>query len=70
MFKVCKCYEMADASWLEQDDFEDECGPIVTLRKGWTFDPQCDNRVLGEDSAKTLLRSLKQAKPFAGPYDE
>ncbi len=51
-------------------DLDDPCGPIVTLRKGWSFDPMCDNRVLGEDTATQLLKSIRTlAKPFAGPYD-
>jgi len=54
---------------VEHLDLDDPYGPIVTLRQGWSFDPQCDNRVLGEDSASALLVSLKRAKPFAGPFN-
>ena len=32
---------------VEYVDMDDPCGPIVTLKRGWTFDPMCDNRVLG-----------------------
>jgi hypothetical protein len=55
---------------VEHLDLDDPCGQIVTLRKGWSFDPNQDNRVLGEDAASELLKSLRRAKPFAGPYDD
>jgi hypothetical protein len=56
---------------VEHLDLDDPCGPIVTLKQGWSFDPSCDNRVRGEDTASKLLASLRhQAKPYAGPYDE
>lgn len=50
-------------------DTDDECGPIITLKRGYSFDAGCDNRVLGEDTATSLLQSLRRAAPFAGPYD-
>jgi hypothetical protein len=55
---------------VEYLDLDDPCGPIVTLRKGWTFDALCDNRVKGEDTASELLKTLRTAQPFSGPYDE
>ncbi len=56
---------------VEHLDLEDPCGPILTLRKGWSFDPFLDNRVIGEDTATALLVTLRrQAKPFTGPFEE
>lgn len=55
---------------VEYLDFDDPCGPIVTLKRGWSFDPLADNRVLGEDTARALLAAMKLAKPYAGPFDE
>ena len=56
---------------VEYIDTDDPCGPIVTLKRGYSFDPMCDNRVLGEDTASALLQSVRdRAKPFAGPYEE
>lgn len=57
-------------SRVERVDTDDPCGPIVTLKRGYSFDPTCDNRVLGEDTSSALLASLKRALPFAGPYEE
>lgn len=52
-------------------DTDDPCGPIVTLKRGYSFDPMCDNRVLGEDTASALLQSIRdRAQPFTGPYEE
>lgn len=45
-------------------------GIIVTLKKGWTFDPAFDNRVLGEDSVHEITARVKQAPRFDGPYDD
>jgi hypothetical protein len=45
-------------------------GVIVTLKKGWTFDPSFDNRVLGEDTVLELTVRVKQAPRFDGPYDD
>ncbi len=55
---------------VEHLDLDDPCGPIVTLKKGWSFDPFCDNRVTGEDTASALLRTIRRARPFGGPYDD
>lgn len=43
-------------------------GVLITLRRGWTFDPLQDNRVAGEDTVSEAARLLTRAKPFAGPY--
>ena len=45
-------------------------GVIVTLRKGWSFDPLQDNRVAGEDTPRAALDMVRHALPFAGPYTE
>lgn len=45
-------------------------GVIVTLKKGWTFDPAFDNRVRGEDTIKEMLESVRMASPFSGPFDD
>ena len=55
---------------VETVDTDDPCGPIVTLKRGYSFDPMQDNRVLGEDTASELLRSLSRAQAYAGPYEE
>jgi len=56
---------------VERVDTDDPCGPIVTLKKGWSFDSLQDNRVLGEDTPARLLHSVRHmAKPYAGPYDD
>lgn len=58
-------------SRVEHLDMDDPCGPILTLRKGWSFDPYQDNRVLGENTMTRLLTMLRhRAKPFAGPYNK
>lgn len=51
-------------------DTDDPCGPIVTLKKGWSFDALCDNRVAGEDTATALLKTVRRAVKYPGPYDE
>jgi hypothetical protein len=53
---------------VEHLDLDDPCGPIVTLRQGWSFDPLCDNRVAGEDTAGELLRTIRRALRYYGPY--
>ncbi len=55
---------------VEHLDLDDPCGPIVTLKKGWSFDPFQDNRVRGEDTASELLRAIRQAQPFVGTFTE
>jgi hypothetical protein len=52
------------------DEREIGNGIIVTLRQGWTFDWIQDNRVAGADTATDALKLLKQAQPFAGPYEK
>ena len=45
-------------------------GIIVTLKKGWTFDPGCDNRVRGSNTPSAALGEVRYySHPFAGPYD-
>lgn len=44
-------------------------GVIVTLKRSWTFDPVCDNRVSGEDSPSAALSAVRAAHPFAGPFE-
>ena len=51
-------------------DLDDPCGPIVTLKQGWTFDALCDNRVAGEDTASALLKTLRSTQPYPGPYTD
>ena len=55
---------------VEHVDVEDGNGVIVTLRRGWTFDQQCDNRVAGEDTATQALASVRSAFPFSGPFTD
>lgn len=55
---------------VEHVDVEDGNGVIVTLRQGWTFDQQCDNRVAGEDTAKKALALVASAFPFSGPFTD
>ena len=55
---------------VEHLDLDDPYGPIVTLKKGWSFDPFCDNRVAGEDTASKLIETVRRARPYAGPYDK
>lgn len=52
------------------DEREIGNGVIVTLKKGWTFDPAFDNRVRGEDTVKEMLESVRRATEFSGPYDD
>lgn len=51
-------------------DVEDGNGVIVTLRQGWSFDQQCDNRVAGEDTATKVLALVRDAFPFTGPFTD
>jgi hypothetical protein len=54
---------------VEHLDFCDD-GPIVTLKRGWSFDPLFDNRVLGEDTVTEIWRAIsKHAKRYSGPFD-
>jgi hypothetical protein len=55
---------------VEHLDLDDPCGPIVTLKKGWTFDPLQDNRVAGEDTASALLATIRSAIPYTGPFTD
>jgi hypothetical protein len=55
---------------VEHLDLDDPCGPIVTLKKGWTFDPCLDNRVKGEDTATALLATIRCAMPYTGPFTD
>ncbi len=43
-------------------------GFIVTLKKGWSFDPLQDNRVAGADDMRGVRALAASAKPFGGPY--
>lgn len=45
-------------------------GVIVTLKKGWSFEPGMDNRVSGEDSPTAMLAAVRGAHAFAGPYTD
>lgn len=45
-------------------------GVIVTLRKGWSFDPLQDNRIAGQDTPRKALDMVRSALAFAGPYTE
>lgn len=45
-------------------------GLIVTLRKGFSFDPFCDNRVAGADNATEAVHLVNSARTYHGPYDE
>jgi hypothetical protein len=49
-------------------DIEDDV-LMVQLRQGWSFDPTCDNRVRGERTASMVIKTLRDARPYAGPYD-
>jgi hypothetical protein len=44
-------------------------GIIVTLRKGWTFDPSCDNRVAGDDSVHAAVALVRRAARYEGPFE-
>ena len=50
-------------------DVEDDV-LMVQLRQGWSFDPTLDNRVRGERTASMVIKTLRDAKPFAGPYTD
>jgi hypothetical protein len=43
-------------------------GVIVTLRKGWTFDPAQDKRVAAADTCREAWAMVRHAHPFAGPW--
>ena len=43
-------------------------GIIITLRKGWTFDPLQDNRVAGADTVTEAQALLSRARTFDGPF--
>jgi hypothetical protein len=45
-------------------------GVIVTLKKGWSFDPLSDNRVAGEDTPTKILTRVRHAHSFSGPFDD
>ncbi len=45
-------------------------GLIIELKRGWSFDALCDNRVIGADGLHEGLRLLARARPFAGPYED
>ena len=45
-------------------------GVIVTLKKGWSFDPSQDNRIRGEDTYTQILKEIRGAYRFEGPYDD
>jgi hypothetical protein len=55
---------------VEHLDLDDPCGPIVTLKKGWTFDACLDNRVAGEDTATALMQTIRCAVPYTGPFTD
>lgn len=43
-------------------------GVLVELKQGFTFEEGVDNRVIGEDTASELLRTIRRSEPFEGPY--
>lgn len=43
---------------------------IVTLKQGWSFGPNEDNRVDGADTPSAALAMVRAVKPFAGPYTD
>lgn len=45
-------------------------GIIVTLKRGFSFDPAQDNRVAGADTFTEALELVRGALPFAGPYTD
>jgi hypothetical protein len=45
-------------------------GIIVTLRKGWTFDPAQDKRGAAAATFREAWEMVRQAHPFAGPWQE
>lgn len=45
-------------------------GVIVTLKRGWSFDPLADNRVAGEDTPSVALASVRRASVYTGPFDD
>jgi len=45
-------------------------GVIVTLRKGWSFDPFCDNRVSGEETPSAALSAVRRSYSFSGPFED
>lgn len=54
---------------VEHVDVEPGNGVIVTLKRGWSWDAGMDNRVRGEDTASEMLRGMRLAAAYAGPYD-
>jgi hypothetical protein len=42
---------------------------IVTMKKGFTFDPMCDNRVGGADTVSEAIEMVNGALKYEGPYD-
>jgi len=45
-------------------------GVIVTLYKGWTFDPAQDKRVAAADTFREAWAMVRDAHPFAGPWQD
>jgi hypothetical protein len=45
-------------------------GILVTLRKGWTFDPTRDKRVAAADTFREAWTMVRHAHPFAGPWQD
>jgi len=43
-------------------------GIIVSLRKGWTFEPTRDNRVAAADTYREAWAMVRHAHPFVGPW--
>jgi hypothetical protein len=44
-------------------------GIIVTLKRGFTFSPGEDNRVRGEDTVAAILKAVRYAHVYVGPFD-
>lgn len=63
-------YHLRKSSCVEIIDDERAIGNgfIVTLRRGWTFDPLTDNRVAGADNITDLRQLIGRAQSFKGPY--
>lgn len=53
---------------LVDDERREGNGVIVTLRKGWSFDPKQDNRVAGEDTPYKAMQLVRSARDFHGPF--
>lgn len=46
-------------------------GIIVQLKKGWSWDQLCDNRVAGEDTPSKMIDALKsRTHKFSGPFTD